>query len=540
VGRCLAKNRKERWHSIADVRVELQSIIADPYGLKLRSANSSGERRPLWKRAISIAATAILAGTVGAAAVWTFKPSQTARLVRFSFVLQEGQHFTNRGTPIIAISPDGANIVYVANEQLYLRPIGEMEARPIQGTAKTPYAPFFSRDGSWVGFYSRADRRFEKVSITGGAAVPICDAGNFPWSATWGPNDQIFMAHPTGDIQRVSANGGKFETVVAAKPDELFHAPQVLPGGNALLFTVASTVSRSGDRWENAQIVVQSLKSGERTVLMGGRDARYVPTGHIVYALGSTLFAIRFDVKTLRLVGGPVAILEGVQQSFDRASGAAQFSFSNNGSMVYVPGEQGTDLPQRTLSLADLAGVLRPLTIPPGRYSQPRISPNGQRLVLDLDDGKDRYVAIYDLLGAAPLRRLTFGGHNERPIWSPDGERIVFASDRDGDEGLFWQRADGNGTAERLAKVEPGIVPQPEAWTPDGKTLIFNNRIAGRTGGLATFSPGTDQKPKLLLAVRRTPASRPTVSWLAYFSNDSLNKGNVYVEPFPPSGQSTR
>src|SRR5262249_15541550 len=181
------------------------------------------EGQPVWKRTILVAVTAILAGMIGALIVWTLRPSPPSQIGRFSFALPEGQRFTARGLNVVTISPDGANIVYTANDQLYIRAIGEMEDTPLQGTAKSPYAPFFSPDGNWVGFYARADRKFEKVSITGGAAVTICDADYFPWSASWGQDDQIFIAHPTGDIQRVPANGGKLETVISAKPGELLH-----------------------------------------------------------------------------------------------------------------------------------------------------------------------------------------------------------------------------------------------------------------------------------------------------------------------------
>jgi len=139
--RCLAKSRKDRWHAIADVRVEIQSILADPHGLKLRATRV--ERRPLWRRAVPIAVAAILAGLIATVAVWIFRPSPSGRPARFSIVLPDSQRFTTRGLQFIAISTDGANIVYVANDQLYLRSLGDMEARPIPGTKKTPRRPSF-------------------------------------------------------------------------------------------------------------------------------------------------------------------------------------------------------------------------------------------------------------------------------------------------------------------------------------------------------------------------------------------------------------
>jgi Tol biopolymer transport system component len=246
------------------------------------------------------------------------------------------------------------------------------------------------------------------------------------------------------------------------------------------------------------------------------------------------LFAVRFDVTKLQLVGGPVTILEDVARSSDGASGIAQFAFSNNGSMVYVPGELGRS-DQRILALVDRTGIPKPLNIPAANYMQPRISPNGKQLVLDIDDGRETFVALYDLAGTAPLRRLTFGGRNERPLWSRNGERIVFVSDRDGDESLFWQPADG-GPAERLAKFEPGNLPQPESWTPDEKTLVFTNRAGARSPGLGTLPMGTDQPPKIIIKSPATNASlSPDGRWLAYHSIAS-GRTNVYVESFPPTG----
>jgi serine/threonine-protein kinase len=529
--RCLAKNRRERWHAMGDLRIELEAISGDPHGLNFGAVHGI-ERRAVWKLAIAFAVAALLMAAGTGIVVWRSRPSQQAQIARFSFPLPEGQHFTATGLNVMAISPDGAEIVYVANNQLYLRAIGEMEARPIQGTATDPVAPFFSPDGKWVGFLSRRDHKLEKVSITGGEAVPIRDAGNQPWSASWGPNDEILMAHPTGDIERVSPNGGKPESVVTAKPGEIFDWPQFLPGADAILFTMASSTNRSADRWDKAQIVVQSLKSGGRQVLIdGGSDARYVPTGHIVYALGSTLFVVRFDVKKLQTLGSPVPILEGVMRS-----PAADFSFSNNGSLVYVPGAWPEQ--ERIVALVDRTGVRKLLNVPPGNYVQPRISPNGQELVLEKDEGSDRFVAICDLMGTTPLRRLTFGGHNERPLWSHDGQRIVFASDRDGGEALFWQPANGNGPAELLTKVEPGSFPLPEWWTPDGKILGFQNEFGSASVGIATFNPGTDQKSKSLLKAPVVFSSlSPDGRWLAYMSNEARqNMPNVYVEPFPPTG----
>jgi serine/threonine-protein kinase len=526
IRRCLAKNRRDRWHAIADLRVELEAILEDPHGLKLQ-ASPIIESRPLWKRAIPIVVSALLMA-ITAVVVWNVRPSQQQQgLTRFPFVLPEGQGLGNPVGRLIAISPDGVNIVYTANQQLYMRTMAEMDARPIQGTAgQIAHTPFFSPDGRWLGFYSTAERKLKKIAITGGASVTICDTDSIS-GASWDSEGNIFIGQGRAGILRVSSSGGKPERVVTVKNDEMANYPEVLPGNDALLFTLATSASTS--QLDNAQIVVQSLKSGERKVLFErGSDARYVPTGHIIYALGSTLLAVSFDVKKLQVNGGPVPVVEGVRRGTltTTTTPAAHFSFSKNGSLVYVPGDWSA---QRSLALVDWAGVPKPLNIPPGLHNHPRISPNGRQLALQTGDGKENFVSIYDLSGAAPMRRLTFGGSDDRPLWTHDGQRIVFRSDREGDSGLFWQPADGR-PAERLIRADPGVLLQPETWTADGKTLIMTVFAGGGRWTLSMLPLGADQTPKPIITRAANSSMSPDGRWLAH-----SDLYEIYVQPFPPT-----
>src|SRR5262249_16629014 len=269
--------------------------------------------------------------------------------------------------------------------------------------------------------------------------------------------------------------------------------PQVLPGGDEVLFTVAGTTG--DDRWDKAQIVVQSLKTGQRKMLInGGSDARYVPTGHIVYALGGNLFAVAFDAPKLQVTSGPIPIVEGVLRSVPISTAATFFSFSNNRHLAYVPGSSS---PQSSgnvlLALVERAGTKKPLPIMPGKYSIPRISPDGKQAAIEVDDGKEVFIAIYDLSGTQAMRRLTFGGKNTGPLWANDGQRIIFQSDREGDGGLFWQRADGSGSAERLTTPEKGE-HFADAASPDGKVITVT---VG--GAIWTLSLDGDRKLKVLI-----------------------------------------
>jgi Tol biopolymer transport system component len=535
IRRCLAKNRKERWHAVADVRLEIAAIMADPHGLCF-PAHRDLARRPLWQ-ALPVIAALILAVTVTAAVVWQMRSSPSPGLMQFSHVLPQDQRFTNAGRHLIAMSPDGASIVYVANQQLFLRKLSEREARPISGTVSgnAVTTPFFSPDGRSVGFFN--DGKIKKIAISGGSAVAVCDATN-PYGATWALDDEIYFGQGPKGILRVSANGAsKPETVVSVKPGEMAHGPQVLPGGDALLFTLAS----GSDPWDKAQIVVQSLKSGERHVLIsGGSDARYVATGHIIYALGGRLLAIPFDLRKLQVAGGSTPIVDDVMRATGNQTGAADFSFSNNGYLTYIPATG--NLANRTLALMDRAGIQKSLDIPPGPYNHPRISPNGRQLAVHKEDVNNSSINavsgggdiwIYDLTGATAPSRLTFTGQNSRPIWSRDGERIVFASERDGSNGLFSQRADTPGSAELLTKLEPGSgVLQPESWSPVG-TLLFTVNAGAGPSSIWMLSPGAGQKPTPLIP---TPSTLSNVSpdgrWVVYESNFS-GRWQVYVQPFP-------
>src|SRR5262249_29525233 len=211
------------------------------------------------------------AGTAGL--MWNFGTTKQAGLTRFPFVLPEGQRLTRAGRHVVAISPNGANIVYVANNQLYLRAMAEMDSRPIQRTNQDVDRTIFSPDGRWIAFHSAAENKFKKIAITGGASVTICDS-TLPYGASWTPDGQILIGAGPAGILRVSENGGKPETIASVKADEFAHGPQLLPAGKAILFTLSN--GTGADRWDKAQIMVQSLKSGERkTVWEGGSDARY-------------------------------------------------------------------------------------------------------------------------------------------------------------------------------------------------------------------------------------------------------------------------
>ena len=468
--RCLHKDSKHRVHDIADVRLALEGAFETAVPGTAAPAPAI-QPRPLWKRAIPIVATAIVVSAIAGAAGWTLKPPPALAVSRFAFALGEGQQLPNGNRERLAVSPDGTLLVYAANNQLYLRSMSDLEPRPIPGTQQTPVEPAFSPDGRSIAFYAQVDDTIKKIAVSGGAAVTICPA-DVPFGLRWNTDGIVFGQGSKG-IMRVSANGGRPEVLVSVKNGEVAYGPQVLPDGEWVLFTIATANTRDG--WDKAQIVVQSLKTSERkTLVAGGSDGRYVPTGHIVYALGGVLFAVSFDLRHLNVTSGPVPIVEGVSRSNTGTSGVAHFSISSTGSLVFVPGPALTLSPQLNLALIDRNGPPQPLKLPPGPYEYPRLSPDGKRIAFGSDDGKEAVVWIYDLSGVTSMRRLTLGSRNRLPVWSADGERVAFQSDREGDLGIFWQRADGTTTAERLTKPDKDTAHVPESWSPDGKTLLFS------------------------------------------------------------------
>jgi eukaryotic-like serine/threonine-protein kinase len=470
-------------------------------------------------------------------AMWTLQHPNPAPVVRFGYELPEGQLFQATGRPVVTLSADGRHFLYNAAQGLFLRSMGELDARLIPGTAFQLVSPVLSPDGEWVAFF--ADGQLRKVAVSGGAPVTLCDAV-IPFGMSWGADGTILFGQPAG-IMRVSASGGAPVLLVAAEEGEVLDGPQMLPDGRAILFTSARVIG--GTRWDQGEVVAQPLPSGERiVVLRGGSDARYVPTGHLLYALGSVLYAVPFDAARLEVRGGPVPVLEGLQRAVNPAvnTSAANYGISATGTLVYVQGSAAVAETDRVLAWSDRNGGLTPLGLPPRRYVSPRLSPDGTRVAVEtLEANGQSVIWVYDVAGGSAMRRLTQEGSNTRPLWTPDGTRLVFGSDRENGQGLFWQQADGSGVAERLTTAEQGTNHVPESWSPDGQVLSFARIPAG--GGdwsIWTLAPDGDRTPQLFYDAPGNQFGSvfsPDGQWLAYADNESGPFG-IYVQPFPPTG----
>jgi Tol biopolymer transport system component len=284
--------------------------------------------------------------------------------------------------------------------------------------------------------------------------------------------------------------------------------------------------------------VVQSLTTGERKeIIKGGSDARYLPTGHLVYALESTLLAVPFDVNTLSVTGGPVPVLEMVARAGGIGTGAAHFSVSSRGTVVYIADLGAVVATNRTLAWVDRNGRETAINAPARAYRYPRLSPNGQRISVDTTD-EQQDIWIWNLAGET-LTRLTIDAKADSwGVWTPDGQRVMFYSTRAGSGGigtgnLYWQASDGTGAAERLTDSPNNQVPN--AVSPNGTELVFGEGTAVGGSDLWLLPLQGERRAQPLVHTSFTERNAdisPDGRWLAYESNES-GQLEVYVRPFP-------
>jgi eukaryotic-like serine/threonine-protein kinase len=551
VARCLDREPKRRLRDIGEARI----VLDDPATLDTTAERSSAaptpSAQPLWRRAVPIALTATVTAVIAATAAWMLKRSTPIQLpvVRFPLALPEGQSFSGTGRHMLAVSPDGTQVVYVALQRLYRRALSEVETKAIPGLdgQQNVTSPVFSPDGQSIVFFAGGENVLKKIAVTGGAATTLCAADN-PYGISW-DGDTVVYAQGGKGIMRVSADGGPPEVLVSAQDGSILQGPQLLPGGQTLLFTLARTADGI-ELWDRANVIARSLTSGEQHILIQGSDARYVPTGHLVYALRGTVFGVPFDVRRLAVTGGPVPLVEGVRRAstgvgaspgavaFGGLTGAANFSVSRTGSLVYIPGPVSASTDRVDVVLSDGASVTR-LKLPSRPFTVPRVSPDGRRIAIGTEDGKEATVWIYELSGATTMRPLTFSGRNRFPIWTRDGKRVVFQSDREGDLGLFWTAADGStGAGERLTKADGKTSHVPESWSPTADHLIYSV-VTGRDEALWTLSMSNRKATPFDTVHSTTPIGAvfsPDGRWFAYTSTEPGRRTTIYVQPFPPTG----
>jgi Tol biopolymer transport system component len=540
---CLEKDARKR---IADMR-DVQLALAGTFAVAALSAAPQ-------RRALPIAA-AVAAVALAGAAAWLLKPAPAADpkiITRFNYTLPAGITLRNTPRPVLDIAPNGEFFAFNGSDGIRVRRMGEIDSHVIPGTARPLVDPVISPDGREVAYFEVPPPiKLVKVAIGGGAPVVLAEPLQTPFGLSWEPDGTLYYAQPDG-IWRVSHNGDKPKHVIDTANGQAY-GPQLLPGGEWLLFTLAKT--GSVNRWNDADIVIQSLKSGERRVLRsGGFDARYLPSGYITYAFQNVLFASAFDPTTLKIDDERVALVQGVQSAGLAplgGSGSSFYAVSNNGTLVFVPGTAGPDpvRPQRTLAWVDRDGKATPLPVRPDNYTMARLSPDGTRIALVVgsalpasDPPPDIYV--YDLK-TENLTQLTFSPESDDgPVWSRDGSRIFYRANKNGVGIVTAVSADG-GTPEPLARSESGDYPLAWSVSPDGERLLLVNATTVQDVNLATVDIGKDNTVKPLLDLAENvaePSLSPNGQWLLYYEyrDPSARDAEVDIRPFPDVRQQRR
>jgi serine/threonine-protein kinase len=530
ITRALVKDPCERWQSAADLRDELRWIAAGGSAAGLAvpiTARRKLRERIAWSLVLVFALTAALA-------YWQLVRGRRSPPppLRLSIFLPPSEALSfSRDRAAITMAPDGKLLAYTARRgdsvQLAFRSLDRLEPTLVPGS-EDAYIPFFSPDSRWVGFFARG--KLKKVAVAGGVPEDICPAGD-AIGASWGSDNMIYFTPlwPKG-IWRVPARGGEAELVIApegGKSERAYLWPEVLPGGKAILFT-----AWTGGSFDGAHIVAFRLDTRERrTLIDGGTYARYVSTGHLVYARGTALLAVPFDGQRLEVRGTPVPVVDGLM--IGASAGDADFTFSQDGTLLYVPG--GLRVLEYGLVWVDQKAAVRPMSGRERPFEVPRLSPDGRHVAVVIA-GSTYDIWMYDV-ARDTLTRLTYGGDDNYPVWSPDGKRIAFNSTRAGPANLYVTAADGSGTAERLTTSE--YSQYPGSWSPDGKFLAFTEEAHPNTGDDIWLVPWQgDRRAQPLLQTpfdEWQPRFSPDGRWLAYASNES-GTAEVYVQAFPSLG----
>ena len=541
--RCLQKDSGKRLHDIADARLELEA----PTGFPAEVVHVRRRLSFVWLAAG--AAAILLAGIlIGRLLIGHTQSASQASAVTAIVKVETGYRLSgppdvgSRPTRIaLAISSDGRFVVYSAIEEnpvsqakpkLYLRRMAQSSAKLIPGTEGGSH-PFLSPDNRWVGFW--ADGKLKKIPVEGGVPATLCAASSLS-GASWGrDNGIVFTDGLQSGLSIVSAEGGKPEALTKPDPkrEESSHRlPSWLPNGKAVLFTVMR------HQWDSQpKLALLRLDTREWHVLLqDGSDARYVPTGHLVFLRQAVLMAVRFDPVRMKVIGQPLPLVDNVMPAVssygDYNTCAGQFGISDTGLLIYAAGGIVPD-PNNTLMWVDQKGTEQPVTALQFPFLAPRLSPDGQRIAYVTEE-RARRLFVYDL-GRGTNSPLTGEGRAVQPIWSFDGRRLLFGWHKSLMMNLYCQPYDGSSPMERLTT---GDFPKwPGSWSSDGKTVAFVERrpdtgydisildvLSGRVTPFQN-SPSNEMYPEL----------SPDGSWLAYTSDES-KRNEVYVRAFPGPG----
>jgi len=549
---CLKKDPRQRVHDIADVRLALAGAFQAP--IDAIAARLPDAPRPLWRRAlIPVSAAAVgavlalgLAAVFGTSFFGSASPPAANGLMRFDYTLPAAMQFRNTGRTVLAVSPDGRRIAVNVQGGLYVRSLDEAEGRLLTGTDGVGLTglsnPVFSPDGAHLAYQQNGQLR--RLAVSGGAPIVLATMTN-PFGMTWS-GDTILFGQPDG-IYRIRDAGGTPEKVIATADGEQVYGPQLLPDGEWVLFSSThSSGSASDSRWNTADIVAQSIRTHERKVVLpgGGADVRFVPPGYLVYATTGGLFAVKFNVSQLTVLGAPVSMMQGLRRAEGAAvTGSANYEVTTPGVLVYVAGkdESGTKEP---LVWVDRHGGLQPIaTVPASTFSTPRLSSDGARLLVVAQGN----VSVYDLATGREQRVVSQGTAVGYADWTTDERRVAFTAPapKGGKDTTWTQPLDGSAKAVPLEV--PGGDLHVDSWSRDDTTLIVHQHPSGPGAIRMLLFPEPATRGSSFRELLAVSAGLVTVSdavfspdgrFYAYLSNETGHY-EVYIRPYPGPGSAT-
>ena len=531
VNHCLEKNPESRFHSARDLVFALEALsgsIISPQpeaGLSGPSAPPKGRQRLPW----------MVAGLFALLAVFAFlfpylkpAPKQDVHAVRLTIPPP-----AKGVVSTLSVSPDGRNVVYGApnadgKQVLWLRLLDSATAQPLPGTDNPFFTTFWSPDSRNLAFVSSTDNKLKRIDVTGGVPQNIANAPNGR-GGTWNRDGVIVFAPASeGPLARVSAAGGPVTEVTALDQSrgEISHRfPWFLPDGRHFLFFAR------GATYEGNSVCVGSLDSKEvKHLINADSGAAYSPPGYLLYVREGTLMAHEFDLDRLEVKGEPIAIADAVI-GFDVTSNLARFSISETGVLVYYG---GSDFNKADLIWVDRQGKQVGTVAKAADYGYIRLSRDDKRLVIALRDPSTRWdVWILDLAHGGQTR-FTFDSGNEIfPIWSPDGGRIAFSSNRDGHVNMYQKFSNGSGNEEQILVSSEAEFCND--WSTDGQFIAFHKLSPQTRADIWIVPLSGDRKPFAYLETpfgERDARFSPNGRWIAYVS-DETGPREVYIQSFP-------
>jgi serine/threonine-protein kinase len=533
VTRCLERNLARRLRDVGEARIVLEDLDPSRGSVLQPAALTGAGARRRWPLPTTVVAAAVLVVAAAAIALWPTTPASDPPVTRFVLSTRADRTLlVDPQSRDLAISPDGSRVVYkggarVDRTQLFTYALDQLTPQPLTESGM-PKGPFMSPDGQWVGFFepSTTGVILKKVAMTGGPPVTVAQLDGPSRGATWSANGIILAASAassTGLLQ-IPASGG--DVTVVTRParergegDHLW--PEFLPDSHAVLYTITPL---NGDV-SAAQVAVLDLATGaSKTLIRDASQAHYISGGYLVYVAHGALWAVGFDLSRRETIGTAKVV---VPQVVTLPTGTAEFDIARDGTLVYV-GHGGSGEAPRTLVWVGRQGRENAVTAPPRPYSTLRLSPDGMRVAVEIQDD-DNDIWVWDFARETLTRVTNNPGLDQSPVWMPDGRRVVFSSQADGALGsLFWQAADGSGSAEQLTQSRS--IQRASAALSDGSGILFSDR-----NGIQLLPLNAERRPRTVI---RSPqalgngALSPNGQWLAYVVRDTDSPPQVFVSPF--------